>query len=116
MTVAQIPADTLVVMTPELYQEFCQGGCVPACHLTTEWINIGDFFHLCTVIRAPYAILCERAEHPEQWDTHDVMLAGNVSIEQYNSATVETLKATQEKMREESRGCFRVNGKIVTGR
>ena len=113
MKVIDIPANELVTMTPELYQEFCRGGCVPACHLTTEWISIGDQFHLSTVKQAPYAILSDAAEKPETWETRDVMLSAAVTVEQYNAATIETLNKAAAKMRAERRGCYRVNGKIV---
>lgn len=113
MNVEQIPANELVVMTPELYQEFCQGGCVPACHFTNEWINIGDQFHLCTI-----------NQWNGQWNTgefitaeRDVMLSASATAEQYNANQIALFTAQDERYKEvlKSRrgGCFRVNGKIV---
>ena len=113
MKVEKIPSGEIVIMTPELYQEFCQGGCVPACHLTNEWINIGDNFHLSLI---------------KQWDgwwktgkfvttDRDVMLSEFATAKKYNKIQIEKFKKADDSYKalpESQRGgCFRVNGKIV---
>lgn len=72
---------------------------------------MGDLFHLSTVKEAPYAVLSERAADPDTWETHDVMLSGAVTVEQYNKHEIDTLNAQAKELRRG--GCFRVNGKIV---
>lgn len=115
MTVEQIPANELVTMTSELYQEFCQGGCVPACHLTTKWINIGDKFRLAT-------LPC--AYHPSggtagmlRIEERDVMLselADDKTFVEIQHKLVEGWeKGHKQAVKEGRGGCFRVNGKIV---
>lgn len=113
MTVSEIPANELVQMTPELYQEFCQGGCVPACHFTNDWICLGDWFRLATV---------------DKWDgkwadevmyikTVDVMLSAGITVKQFNDREIEAhrVKSQQYKIDSVNRrgGCFRIDGKIV---
>lgn len=114
MKVEEIPADLLVEMTPELYQEFCQGGCVPACHFTHEFINIGSKFKLSTVD------LFSRYEGNARYGTTkttQVMLAENTDVKEYLKKHKKEIKS-MEDLREQDRrsgrtGCFRVNGKIV---
>ena len=111
MKVENIPAGELVVMTSELYQEFAQGGCVPACHLTNEWINIGDKFHLSSI-----------KEWDGQWkygefvtSTRDVMLSELATANEYNKKQYDRfiIKDTEYKDSSRRGGCFRINGKIV---
>lgn len=115
MKVAEIPSDTLIVMTPELYQEFAQGGCVPACHLTNEWINIGDNFRLAT-------LPC--AYHPPggtagliRIEERDVMLSEMADDKAFVKLQHEMLsnweKGQKQAIKEGRGGCFRINGKIV---
>lgn len=98
-------------MTPELYQEFAQGGCVPACHLTHEWINIGDEFKLATV---PH---WNREGSVFGSETKiDVMLAKESSVKAYNEKMkqqIESAKKHKEYQTEGRTGCFRINGEIV---
>jgi len=111
MKVEEIPSGKVIIMTPELYQEFAQGGCVPACHLTNQWINIGDRFHLSPI---------------KQWDGNwklgeflteirDVMLSELATSEEYNRKQYELFlqKDTEYKKSDRRGGCFRVNGKMV---
>ena len=111
MKVSEIPANTLVTMTPELYQEFAQGGCVPACHLTHEWINMGDKFKLSTV---PHWTMTGSTYGHET--TIDVMLSEKATVKAYNAKMEKQIAASKlykEKMTEGRTGCFRINGKIV---
>lgn len=115
MKVAEIPANELVTMTPELYQEFAQGGCVPACHLSRKWINIGDKFKLST-------LPC--AYHPpggtggmQKLEDRDVMLSENANEDEFVKAQKKIVADWKERRTEAIKdgrgGCFRVNGKIV---
>lgn len=115
MKVSEIPSNELVIMTPELYQEFCQGGCVPACHLTDEWISLGDKFKLATV---------PVAHHPsgataglQRLETKEVMLAEKSSVDVFiriQESKVKQWEENKQQVIKEGRGgCFRVNGKIV---
>lgn len=111
MKVEEIPANELVIMTPELYQEFAQGGCVPACHLTHNWINIGDKFKLSTV---PHWSMTGSTYGHET--TIDVMLAENSTVEAYNkkmAKEIKNAKKRKEALTKGRTGCFRVDGKIV---
>lgn len=113
--VEDVPADTLVEMTPELYQEFAIGGCAPACHLTRAWIRTGDKFKLSTV---------PVAHHPPgatgglmRLETKEVMLSENADVTEFIKKQ-EADVANWEKSRADAvkkgyGGCFRVNGKIV---
>lgn len=115
MKVEKVPANTLVEMTPDLYQEFAQGGCVPACHLTGKWINMGDLFKLSTV---PVAV------HPsgstgglKMLETKEVMLSKDADVEAFikkqEAEVKEWEKNKQQAIKEGRGGCFRINGKIV---
>lgn len=115
MKVEEVPADTLVEMTPDLYQEFCIGGCVPMCHMTGNWIKIGEMFKLSTV---------PTAHHPRgstagylTLETKEVMLSENVRVEDFIKANELIVSEYDKKRREEIAagrgGCFRINGKIV---
>lgn len=106
--VLDIPADEIVVMTADLYQEFCHFGCVPACHLTNVWINIGDKFKLATVDVA----IMKGAMNYNQTESREVMLSENADIEKFKE--IQSKRITDEKKRRANGGgCFRVNGKIV---
>lgn len=76
--VADIPADELIIMTPELYLEFLEGGCKPMCHLTFNYIKVGDKFKLSTLevavkrgsgnytaLESKEVMLCEEADVEE---------------------------------------------------
>lgn len=120
MKVEEIPAGEIIEMTPELYQEFAQGGCVPACHLTHDWINIGDNFHLSSV--DDKNILDPKNENPNIYSKiKDVMLAEKSTVSAY-------IKYEQKKESDRQQaiidrraynsaqgrtGCFRIDGKIV---
>ncbi|TDQ12192.1 hypothetical protein [Pedobacter metabolipauper] len=115
MSVEEIPSDTLVEMTPELYQEFAQGGCVPACHLSEKWINIGDKFRLAT-------LPC--AYHPSggtagliRIEERDVMLSESADEKKFVKIQYKILsdweKGRKEAIKKGRGGCFRINGKIV---
>lgn len=115
MKVEEVPADTLVEMTPELYQEFCIGGCVPQCHHTQKWIRIGDKFKLSTV---PIAF------HPSgqtaglyDLKTKEVMLSEPVLVEDFIKIQQQIVSNSHEDRRKRIAsghgGCFRINGKIV---
>lgn len=107
MTVKDIKSDTIVVMTPELYQEFCIGGCVPMCHLTFKNIKIGDNFKLSSVQKA----VKEGSNNYNKLETIDVMLSEFADVEEFKN--IQHDKIYQEKKRrKEGGGCFRVNGKI----
>lgn len=111
MKVSEIPANQLVVMTPELYQEFAQGGCVPACHLTHKWINLGDKFMLATVPHWK-----DEGSIYGHETTVDVMLAEGSTVKAYNAKMKEQIdkkRASKEFYTQGRTGCFRINGKIV---
>jgi hypothetical protein len=111
MKVSEIPSGELVTMTPELYQEFAQGGCVPACHLTHDWINIGDNFKLATVPH--WTMTGSNYGHEKEID---VMLAEKSSVDDYNAkmkAEIERARKYKEEATKGRTGCFRVNGEIV---
>ncbi len=115
MKVEEIPANKLILMTPQLYQEFAQGGCIPACHLTDEWINIGDKFRLVT-------LPC--AYHPSggtaglvKIEERDVMLSELADEKKFVNLQYKMLKdwekGQKQAIKQGKGGCFRVNGKIV---
>lgn len=111
MKVAEIPSGKLVIMTPELYQEFAQGGCVPACHLTHEFINIGEKFHLSNVPH--WSMIGSNYGHET---TIDVMLAEKSTVKEYNKKMkheIEERKKHKEFQTQGRTGCFRINGIIV---
>jgi len=111
MKIKEIPSGELVIMTPELYQEFAQGGCVPACHLTHEWINIGDKFHLSNV---PHWSMTGSNYGYET--TIDVMLAEKSTVKEYNKKMKKEIEDRKNFKADQTRGrtgCFRVNGEIV---
>jgi len=111
MKVEEIKSGELTIMTPELYQEFAQGGCVPACHLTHDFINMGDKFHLSTVPH--WSMTGSNFGHET---TIDVMLAENSTVEEYNEkmkAEIESRRNHKEFQTSGRTGCFRVDGKIV---
>lgn len=115
MKVEEVPADTLVEMTPELYQEFCIGGCVPQCHLTKKWIRIGDKFKLSTVPVAtgkPGATIGYRT-----LETKEVMLSEKADVKKFIKLQMKEVSDYEESRRKSIAsghgGCFRVNGKIV---
>jgi hypothetical protein len=113
MKVEEIPANELVVMTPELYQQFAQKGCVPKCHLTGKWINMGDKFKLTTIDTHSHDgnILYGMMK------TIDVMLAENSDPKDYiayHKKRLKDIEAIRKKDKENGHtGCFRINGKIV---
>lgn len=115
MTVEEIPANELVTMTPELYQEFCIGGCVPACHLTKNWIKMGDKFMLAT-------LPC--AYHPSggtagmlRIEERDIMLSEfakkDLFVKIQHKLVDDWEKGHKQAIKYGRGGCFRVNGKIV---
>lgn len=115
MKVEEVPADTLIEMSVELYQEFCIGGCVPQCHLTKQWIRIGDKFKLSTV---------PVAHHPSgatggllRLETREVMLCESANVEDFikeQEKLVNNWEASKANaIAKGLGGCFRVNGKIV---
>lgn len=111
MTVKDIKSGELLMMTPSLYQEFAQGGCVPACHLTHEWINIGDIFHLSTVPH--WSMTGSNYGHET---TIDVMLAEKSTVEDYNlkmKKEIADARDFKEQQTQGRTGCFRINGEIV---
>lgn len=114
-TVEQIPADTLVEMTPELYQEFCIGGCVPQCHHTKKWIKMGDKFKLSTV---PVASNKKGGTIGyRELTTKEVMLSEKANVEDFIAAQKKEVQDYQDSRADSIArghgGCFRVNGKIV---
>jgi len=44
--VFEIPANTLLVMGPKLYNIFIVAGCYPRCHSCNNWIDEGEQFQL----------------------------------------------------------------------
>lgn len=113
MKVSEIKSDELVVMTPELYQEFAQGGCVPACHFTHKFINIGDEFKLASIDEYNsggnnrYGMV----------KTHTVMLAATTDTKaylKYHESRIKDREALMAKDRVDGRtGCFVVDGIII---
>lgn len=113
MKVSEIPANKLIVMTPELYQEFAQGGCVPACHLTNKWINIGEMFKLVSI---PTHKMAGNQRYGTV-ENIDVMLAEHSDPKNFIKKQAKIIKEYDD-LREQDRrqgrtGCFRINGKIV---
>lgn len=111
MKVQEIPSGKLVIMTPDLYQEFAQSGCVPACHLTHDWINIGDKFKLSTVPHWK-----DEGSVYGNETTVDVMLSEESTVELYNEkmkAEIEYKRKHKSEMTKGRTGCFRINGVIV---
>jgi len=49
MTVEEIPADELVVMTDLWHRAFNAAGCNPQCHGCYKYLKIGDKFKLATI-------------------------------------------------------------------
>jgi translation initiation factor 2B subunit (eIF-2B alpha/beta/delta family) len=120
MKVSEIISNELTLMTPDFYQEFAQNGCVPACHLTHEWINIGDKFKLATVDNK--SIFDPANENPNVHSKLiDVMLAEKSSVEDYvkykqdlEKERLDAIREHREAARKEGRtGCYRIDGKIV---
>lgn len=108
MSVEQIPADEIVIMSPELYQEFCIGGCVPMCHLTFKNIKIGDKFKLASLEVAQ----CKGSLNYNHLETMDVMLSENASVDDFKKIQEDKIYK-EKKRRAEGGGCFRRNGVIV---
>lgn len=108
MKVSEIKSDEIVVMTPELYQEFCIGGCVPMCHLTFNNILIGDKFKLASL---EVAVKSGNNNYNKK-ETRDVMLSEHADVAEFVKIQ-DNLVYQEEKRRKEGGGCFRVNGKIV---
>ena len=108
MKIEDIPADVLVEMTPELYQEFCLGGCVPMCHLTLQPIRIGELFKLAKLTAA----IRSGSNNFNKLETTDVMLSQNASAEEFEKRHKDAVYQ-EELRRKRGGGCFRVNGKIV---
>lgn len=106
--VLDIPADEIVIMTQELYQEFCHFGCVPCCHLTSAWINIGDKFKLATVDIA----IKKGSQNYNESESREVMLSEHASVEELKILEAKKLTTEQER-RAKGGGCYRVNGRIV---
>lgn len=116
MKVEEVPADQLVEMTPELYQEFCIGGCVPRCHLTKQWIKMGDKFKLSTV---PVAVGKSGATIGYRTlETKEVMLSEKADVKKFIKLQMKEVSDYKNSRRDSIAagygGCFRVNGKIVT--
>lgn len=106
--VENIKSDEITLMTPELYQEFCIGGCKPMCHLTFENIKIGQKFKLSSLEVA----IKKGSNDYNCTQTMDVMLSEKADVEEFKK--IQHDKIYQEKKRrKEGGGCFRVNGKIV---
>lgn len=108
MKVSEIPSNEIVVMTPELYQEFCLGGCIPMCHLTLKPIKMGEKFKLATVDVA----IKKGSLNYNETETREVMLAENSSVLMFIKIQEEKIYQ-EKKRRKEGGGCFRINGQIV---
>lgn len=113
MKVSEIPPNELTIMTAELYQEFAQSGCVPACHLTNKWINIGDHFKLVTIPTHKIA----GNQRYGMVENIDVMLAAESDPKKFIKKQADIIKKYSD-LREQDRrqgrtGCYRVNGEIV---
>jgi len=106
--VEQVPSNKLVEMTPELYQEFCIGGCVPMCHLTFKNIKIGEKFQLASL---KTAVRIGSGDY-NRIETKEVMLSEGADPDEYENRSEKKVKQEKER-REKGGGCFRVNGKIV---
>lgn len=109
IAIKDVPSNEIVEMTPELYQEFCLGGCVPMCHLTLEPIKMGEKFKLCTT---GVAVRSGSLDW-NKIETQEVMLSENASVEEFEKIQNDRYY-NYEKRRKQGGGCFRVNGKIIT--
>jgi hypothetical protein len=108
MKVKEIKSNEIIIMTAELYQEFCIGGCVPMCYLTFENIKIGDKFKLASLDVAQ----CKGSLRYNHLETMDVMLSENANVEDFKKIQEDKIYK-EKKRRAEGGGCFRVNSKIV---
>lgn len=108
MKVEEIKSNEVLIMTAELYQEFCIGGCTPMCHLTFKNIKIGDKFKLASldVAKKKGSLNYTRLE------TLDVMLSEFADVEEFKKIQSDKIY-TEQKRRLAGGGCFRVDGKIV---
>lgn len=114
LTVKEIPADTIIEMTPALYQEFCIGGCVPHCHFTHHPIKMGEMFKLSTITEH---LDYEGNLRYGMDKTHQVMLAEKTDVKayfKYHENRIKDVAAMRAKDKADGRtGCFVINGVIV---
>jgi hypothetical protein len=124
MTIEEIPADELTVMTEPFHRAFNVYGCNPACHCCWEPIKVGTEFKLAPVEDAEQIstnYLDRFQDVIDNFDDHkvsrEVMLCANCTPEKYKKKQITDLK--KRKKRAETQlspsqwGCFRVNGKII---
>ena len=76
MTLDDVPADTIMELTPELDRLFRFAQCVPTCHACQKPIRLGKRFQLLSYLGSD-EMLCElcgrpelEAQHQEKLKTH----------------------------------------------
>lgn len=114
MSIEEIPADEVIVMTSVLHRAFKAGGCAPMCHFCLKDLEIGKHFKLATVEGSTSSNL-SHIDYPANYSTtitKEVMLCDVCTAKQYNKRTKKH-KAEYEARKAAGGGCYRVNGKIV---
>ncbi len=114
MTVAEIPADEVVEMTPLLHRAFKAGGCAPICHCCCKRLTPGKFFHLATVetfLSHKKTANSGISRHASS-ESREVMLCAECDVAKMNAMTAEQ-RQQYENYRANGGGCHRVNGLIV---
>jgi len=106
MNVEDIKSDEIVILTEELYRIFVATGCEPACHACYKDFKVGDKFQLATVNR--------RQKRGENRVTHDVMLCDKCTVKDLPKEPMSRKEWENIVISDTYRGCFRVDGKIVT--
>lgn len=124
MTVEEIPADELVLMTEPFHRAFKSCGCDPACHCCENPIVVGKTFKLATVDEAEEI----STNYPDRFQdvidnfeenkvTREVMLCANCTPTLFKKSEIADLKRRKKRAETELSpsqwGCFRVNGKII---
>lgn len=121
MSIEEIPADQVVVMTDQLHRSFQANGCNPCCHSCGAWIKPNELFQLVT--------RKSRTHYPRKEDgrvsTHrnyvengelasvEIMICNNCDPDDFEKRQYEDSKLFKERQKKYSGGCYRINGKIV---
>jgi len=106
MNIEDIKSNEIVELTDELKRIFVAAGCEPACHACFKDFKVGDKFQLAVVNR--------RRRRGEDRVTHDVMLCDKCTAADLPEEPVSKKEWDKHVTSHNYRGCFRVDGKIVT--
>lgn len=113
MSIEEIPADQVILMTDTWHRAFEAGGCSPMCHCCFKELLPNDMFKLATVNTFDTKSSANSGISAAACTiTKEVMLCDVCTVEKMNKMTKEQL-AKYEKYRQDGGGCHRVNGKIV---